>query len=138
QGTEILFTVEREEAPLRVFTTRPDTLHGCTFVALAPEHPLLDRMTLEPEDRERVEQFRRAVMTMPAGERALPGSEKLGVYTGRHAVNPVNGERVPIWTANYVLMEYGTGAIMAVPAHDERDFAFAVHYQLPIRQVVVQ
>ncbi len=129
-GTEILFRIDGEDATLKVFTTRADTLFGCTFLALAPEHPCLDTQELPAEVRE----FRERILLKSAPERAL--EEKRGVATGRHAINPINGERVPILVANYVLMDYGTGAIMAVPAHDQRDFDFARRHGLPIRQVI--
>ncbi len=136
QGAEILFDIEGTNEPLPVFTTRPDTLCGCTFVVLAPEHNLLDRLDMTPEYRKRIETFRDEVLMQASEDRAKENLEKLGEFTGCFAVNPVNGERVPIWTANYVLMEYGTGAIMAVPAHDQRDFEFARQYGIPIRLVI--
>ena len=136
EGTEILFQVERDEEPLAVFTTRADTLFGCTFMVLAVEHELLDKLAMpEPYDKQ-VASFRERMLLQTIDERTQHGAEKLGVFTGRYAVNPVNDERVPIWIANYVLMDYGTGAIMAVPAHDQRDFEFARQYGLPVRQVI--
>jgi leucyl-tRNA synthetase len=134
-GTEILFPVEGESEPLNVFTTRPDTLYGCTFILLAPEHELLDRLEMEPEYRERVTQFKQTILMQSAEER-VGEQVKLGAFTGQYAIHPLTGERLPIWTANYILMEYGTGAVMCVPAHDQRDFEFAEKYDLPIRVVI--
>jgi leucyl-tRNA synthetase len=130
EGARVVFSVEGSGEELPVFTTRPDTLYGATFFVLAPEHPLVETLTDSPE----VSDYVRHALTRSAVEREA--KEKDGVFTGRHAVNPVNGERIPIWIADYVLMEYGTGAIMAVPAHDERDHAFAERYGLEIRTVV--
>ena len=130
EGARVVFTVEGSGEELPVFTTRPDTLFGATFFVLAPEHPLVATLT----DSEEVREYVRHTGARSAVEREE--KEKDGVFTGRHAVNPVNDERIPIWVADYVLMEYGTGAIMAVPAHDERDHAFAEKYGLEIRQVV--
>jgi leucyl-tRNA synthetase len=133
EGAEIEFAVAGG-APLTVFTTRPDTIYGATFLALSPEHPrLADIVT--PEQREAVAAFAREAAARRAA-RAEADDEKRGVFTGAYAVNPANGERVPIWVTDYVLMEYGTGAIMAVPAHDARDFAFAQTYALPVREVI--
>ena len=124
----------RRDVP--VFTTRPDTLFGATFFVLAPEHPLVERFA-EPRPRTRGAPRVRAASRRRRAEERAAGEEKTGVFTGFYAVNPVNDERIPIWVADYVLMDYGTGAIMAVPAHDERDFAFARTFGLPIRPVVV-
>jgi leucyl-tRNA synthetase len=135
EGAEILFRVDGEEIDLPVFTTRPDTLFGATFFVLAPEHPLVERLVAGTQREEEVLDYARHAAARPTAEREA--KEKDGVFTGRFVVNPVNGERIPIWVSDYVLMEYGTGAIMAVPAHDERDFAFAVRYGLPVVQVVV-
>src|SRR5690242_882860 len=120
---------------VRIYTTRPDTLFGATFMFLAPEHPLVERITTEKHParvREYVEKARKETEI----ERLSTEREKTGVATGGFAINPVNGEKIPIWVADYVLMTYGTGAIMAVPAHDERDFEFASRYDLPIREVI--
>ena len=133
-GASVLFTVEGSGESLPVFTTRPDTLFGATFFVLAPEHPLLDTLVAGSEQEAAVREYVRAAAGRTTAEREQ--REKDGVFTGRYAVNPVNGERIPVWVADYVLMEYGTGAIMAVPAHDERDHAFAERYGLEIRQVV--
>ena len=134
EGARVLFTVEGSGEQLPVFTTRPDTLFGATFFVLAPEHPLVEALVAGAEHAEEVREYVRHAAARSAVEREA--KEKDGVFTGRYAVNPVNGERIPIWVADYVLMEYGTGAIMAVPAHDERDYAFAERYGLEIRQVV--
>jgi leucyl-tRNA synthetase len=131
----VLFRVDGSGEELPVFTTRPDTLFGATFFVLAPEHPLVDPLVAGTEHEAEVREYVRHATARTAVEREQ--KEKDGVFTGRYAVNPVNAERIPIWVADYVLMEYGTGAIMAVPAHDERDHAFAERYGLPIVQVVV-
>ncbi|HET9289216.1 MAG TPA: leucine--tRNA ligase [Gaiella sp.] len=134
EGARVTFKVEGSDGELPVFTTRPDTLFGATFFVLAPEHPLIGTLTAGSEYEAPVADYVRHTAGRSAVERET--KEKDGVFTGRHAVNPVNGEPIPIWVADYVLMEYGTGAIMAVPAHDERDHAFAEKYGLEIRQVV--
>ena len=121
---------------LTVFTTRPDTLHGATYMVLAPEHPLVEALTT-PEQRAAVRAYRESAGRKSDLERAELNKDKTGVFTGAMAINPANGKEIPIWIADYVLMGYGTGAIMAVPAHDERDFAFARKYDLPIVVVVV-
>lgn len=133
EGAEVDFTLGGET--ITVYTTRPDTLFGATYMVLSPEHPLVDSVTT-PEQKEAVEQYRSQCATKSDLERTDLSKEKTGVFTGAYAVNPVNGEQVPVWIADYVLMGYGTGAIMAVPAHDERDFAFAQVFGLPVLQVV--
>jgi leucyl-tRNA synthetase len=137
EGAEVVFRVEELELELPVFTTRPDTLFGATFFVLAPEHPLVAEIAAGTEHESAVLDYIRQTAAESAVERAGADREKTGVFTGRHAVNPVNGERIPIWVGDYVLIEYGTGAIMAVPAHDERDFDFARSFGLPVRTVVV-
>jgi leucyl-tRNA synthetase len=135
-GAEVDFEVEGALAPLRVFTTRIDTIHGATFMVLAPEHPRLDELLHGVEGEEGI---RAAIARLRGQDRRARQSgqvEKEGVFTGRHAVNPFSNERVPIWVGNFVLMGYGTGAIMAVPAHDQRDFEFARKYGLPVRVVI--
>jgi leucyl-tRNA synthetase len=134
EGARVVFTVAGSGEELPVFTTRPDTLFGATFFVLAPEHPLVALLTAGTEHEAAVADYVRHAAARSAVEREV--KEKDGVFTGRYAVNPVNTEAIPIWVADYVLMEYGTGAIMAVPAHDERDHAFARKYGLEIRQVV--
>ncbi len=136
EGAEVDFPLpDVPGESIRVFTTRPDTLFGCTYMVLAPEHPLLDRLT-RPEQRAAVTAYRDAAAKKSDLERTELQKQKTGVPTGAFAVNPVNQERIPIWIADYVLWGYGTGAIMAVPAHDERDYAFAQTFGLPIREVV--
>lgn len=135
-GAEILFPVLGEsELVIRVFTTRPDTLFGATFLVLAPEHPLVERLT-RPEQRAAVEAYREQVARQLERERLEQEHPKSGVFLGSYARHPATGEPLPIWIADYVLPHYGTGAIMGVPAHDERDHAFARAFDLPIRQVV--
>ncbi len=123
------------EHNIRVFTTRPDTLFGATYMVLSPEHPLVPEITTS-EQQAAVEQYRAAAARKSDFERTELAKKKTGVFTGAYAINPVNNEKVPIWIADYVLASYGTGAIMAVPAHDERDFEFAKQFGLPIRTVV--
>jgi leucyl-tRNA synthetase len=120
---------------IEIFTTRPDTLWGATFMVFSPEHPLVDKIAT-PEQKAAVDDYKLQAARESDIEREAVGREKTGVFTGAYAINPVNGERIPIWIADYVLMSYGTGAIMAVPAHDERDFAFARKYDLPIVPVI--
>ena len=140
EGAEIVFGVAPDEHQgggdeIRVFTTRPDTLFGATFMVLAPEHPLVDKLT-HPERRAEVDAYRFEARRKSEIDRLSTEREKTGVALGAHAINPVNGESIAIWIADYVLLGYGTGAIMAVPAHDERDFDFAQRFSLPIRVVV--
>src|SRR5947209_8110090 len=138
-GAEIVFqapSTDSAQHEIRVFTTRPDTIFGATFMVLSPEHPLVESL-VAPDHRARVEQYKQVSARQSEIERLSTDREKTGVPLGTHAVNPFTGEHIPIWIADYVLMSYGTGAIMAVPAHDERDFEFARKYSLPIRQVVV-
>jgi leucyl-tRNA synthetase len=134
-GAEVEFPMAGVNGNLRIFTTRPDTLFGATYMVLAPEHPLVDVVTT-PSQRAAVAAYREAAAKKSDLQRQELDKEKTGVFTGGNAVNPVNGEMLPIWIADYVLMTYGTGAIMAVPAHDERDWAFAKSYDLPIREVI--
>jgi len=155
EGAEVVFKVEGTDKTITVFTTRPDTLFGATYMVLAPENKLVDDLVrLEhipsawpanvPEiwknnaatPREAIEQYRRFAASKSDLERTELAKEKTGVFTGAYAINPVNGEKIPIWIADYVLASYGTGAIMAVPAHDTRDFEFATKFDLPIVQVV--
>ena len=136
EGAEIDFPTEVDDVePIRVFTTRPDTVFGATFMVLAPEHPLVSILTTD-DRRADVEAYVEQARRQTEIERTATDREKTGVAIGAHAVNPMTQERIPIWVADYVLPGYGTGAIMAVPAHDERDFAFARTYDLPIRYVV--
>jgi leucyl-tRNA synthetase len=133
EGAEIEFATDA--GPIRVFTTRPDTLFGATFMVLAPEHPLVEALTT-PAARSAVDDYRKAAAAKGVVARKVGDKDKSGVATGGFALNPATGERIPVWVADYVLMEYGTGAIMAVPGHDERDFAFATRYRLPIVRVL--
>ena len=133
-GARVLFKTETGEE-LPVFTTRPDTLWGATFMVLAPEHPLVEKLTT-PEQQAAVTAYQAEAAARSEIERSAEDREKTGVWTGSYAINPVNQERIPIWIADYVLMGYGTGAIMAVPAHDQRDFEFARKFGLPIKLVV--
>ncbi len=132
---ELGFPADPDDDVLRVYTTRPDTLFGATYMVLAPEHPSVDRLTTD-EQRESVEAYRRMASLKSDLDRTDLAKEKTGVFTGSYAVNPVNGEQIPIWIADYVLISYGTGAIMAVPGHDERDIEFANQFSLPIKCVV--
>ncbi len=133
-GAEVTFHTEAGEEMV-VFTTRPDTLWGATFMVLAPEHSLVDRLTTSKQ-REAVEAYRQKTSRESEVDRISTEREKTGVFTGGYAINPVNDEKIPVWIADYVLMTYGTGAIMAVPAHDERDFEFALNFGLPIIPVI--
>ncbi len=136
EGCALDFPVEGLDVRISVFTTRVDTIYGCSFVALAPDHPHLQRLLQGRPEREAVERFTEEERRVPAAERLRGEVEKKGVFTGRFAVNPVSGERVPVWVANFVVAGYGTGALEAVPAHDPRDFEFARKYGLPIKVVV--
>ena len=133
-GAEVEFAVSGQDSKITVFTTRPDTLFGATYVALAPEHPLISQL-VNSDTREKVEAYIQASQQKSDVERQ-ENKEKTGVFTGSYVINPVNGQKLPIWVADYVLGGYGTGAVMAVPAHDERDFVFAEKFDLPIIQVI--
>jgi leucyl-tRNA synthetase len=134
EGASVTFHTEQGD-PLEVFTTRPDTLWGVTFMVLAPEHPLVAKITT-PEQQAEVDAYIQQTLRQSDIQRETADKDKTGVFTGGYAINPVNAQRVPIWIADYVMMTYGTGAIMAVPAHDERDFAFALKFGLPIIPVI--
>lgn len=134
EGAELDFALADRPERLRVFTTRPDTIFGATYMVLAPEHPMVDLLTV-PERKEEVERYRKAASLKSELDRGID-KEKTGVFTGGYAVNPANGKRIPVWIADYVLMGYGFGAIMAVPAHDERDWDFAKKFGLEIVEVV--
>ncbi|MCB0122989.1 MAG: class I tRNA ligase family protein, partial [Caldilineaceae bacterium] len=134
EGAEVTFTTT-EGDPIEIFTTRPDTLWGATFMVLAPEHELVDKVTSDGQ-RAEVDAYKAAAARLDEVARGAADKEKTGVFTGGFAINPVNDERIPIWIADYVMMGYGTGAIMAVPGHDQRDFEFAKKFDLPIRLVV--
>ncbi|MDP0494637.1 MAG: leucine--tRNA ligase [Verrucomicrobiota bacterium JB024] len=135
EGAEVVFGLDGFDDTLTVFTTRPDTLFGATYMVVAPEHPLVSKIT-SAEQREAVAAYIQKAANKSDLERAELSKEKTGVFTGAYAINPVNGKKIPVWVADYVLMSYGTGAIMAVPAHDERDFAFAKEFGLEIIPVV--
>ena len=134
-GSEVIFKIADSDDEMRVFTTRADTLFGVTYAVLAPEHPLVDKITTDAQ-REAVEEYKLMASRASEIDRLSSTREKTGVFTGAYCVNPVNGRKVPIYIADYVLATYGTGAVMAVPAHDERDFEFATKYSLPIERVV--
>jgi leucyl-tRNA synthetase len=137
EGAELEFPVAGASAgeSIRVFTTRADTIFGATFMVLAPEHPLVDRL-VSVDQRRAVDAYRKAAVSQDLVSRKVGERDKTGVFTGGYAVNPATGKQIPVWIADYVLMEYGTGAIMAVPGHDDRDFEFAAKFGLPIVQVV--
>ena len=136
EGAEVTFQLDGHADTLTVFTTRPDTLFGATYMVIAPEHPLIGKLTTAAQ-KNVVESYVAAVRNKTDLERTdLAAKKKTGVFTGAYAINPVNGAKIPVWTADYVLITYGTGAIMAVPAHDERDWEFAKEFKLPIIQVV--
>uniref|UniRef100_A0A7C4CB53 Leucine--tRNA ligase n=1 Tax=candidate division WOR-3 bacterium TaxID=2052148 RepID=A0A7C4CB53_UNCW3 len=136
EGVEVDFTLEGTGDRIPVFTTRPDTLWGVTFLALAPDSELAETISRGTEQEPAVAEFRRRVLLRPEIERIAATGDKEGIFTGRYAINPVNGERIPIYLADFVLASYGTGMIMAVPAHDQRDFEFARKYGIPIRVVI--
>ncbi|MEG2586182.1 MAG: leucine--tRNA ligase [Akkermansia sp.] len=133
EGAEVDFSINSK--PVTVYTTRPDTLFGASYMVLSPEHPFISEITI-PEQTQAVRDYQASCANKSDLERTELSKEKTGVFTGAYAINPVNGEQIPVWIADYVMMGYGTGAIMAVPAHDERDFAFAQKFNLPILQVV--
>ena len=135
QGVEVDFKIENTDKKFSVFTTRVDTLYGCTYVVLAPEHPLVKEITTE-DQKESVENYINECQRKSDLERTSLNKEKSGVFTGSYAINPVNGKKVPVYIGDYVLGSYGSGAVMAVPAHDERDYAFASKHNLPIIEVV--
>ena len=135
-GAEVDFQVKGKDESIRVFTTRPDTLYGATFMVLAPEHPLTFALSRGTEQAELVDEFIKSVKQEDKISRTSEKGEKEGIFTGAYAVNPLNGEDIPVWSANFVLMDYGTGAIMSVPAHDQRDLDFARKYGLTVRVVI--
>ena len=135
EGAKIIFKVKDSDKTFDVFTTRVDTLYGCSYCVLAPEHPLVKELTA-PECLDAVNEYLKMVESKSDMERTELNKDKTGVFIGRYAINPINGEEVPIYIGDYVLASYGSGAVMAVPAHDERDYAFAKKYNLPIRQVL--
>src|SRR5438552_15508936 len=136
EGAEVIFRCEELGIDYPVFTTRPDTLFGATFFVLAPEHPDIERLAAGTGHEQEVRRYVNRSLNESAEERGDVDKPKTGVPLGRTVTNPVNGEELPMFVADYVLMEYGTGAIMAVPGHDERDHAFAKAFGLPIREVI--
>ncbi len=137
EGTEVTFTIpELQDESVTVFTTRPDTLYGVTYLVLAPEHPLVMKCIQGKENESVIRKFIEQMNKQSEIERTSTEAEKIGYPTGTYAKHPLTGQTIPIWVANYVLMDYGTGAVMGVPAHDERDYQFAKKYQLPIREVI--
>lgn len=135
-GVEINFPVEHSSNTLTCFTTRVDTIFGATFVAISWEHPLLEELIKDASQRKEIEMFIEKSKKQPMSARLAENFDKEGIFTGRYAINPMTKEKIPIWVANYILTEYGTGAIMCVPAHDKRDFEFAQKYQLQIKPVI--
>ncbi len=135
KGAEIRFRLDGFDSEVAVFTTRPDTIFGATFLVLAPEHPLVAQITTE-DNKDQVNSYMRATQAKSELERQETERDKTGVFTGAYAINPATKEKMPVWVADYILMGYGTGAIMAVPAHDERDYEFATQYSLPIKYVI--
>ncbi len=136
EGTIIKFKIKDMDKTLETFTTRVDTIYGITYLVLAPEHPLVLELTKGTEQEQKVKDFIKKVSKESTIERTAEGKEKNGVFTGRYVINPVNGEEVPLWIADYALVDYGTGIVMAVPTHDQRDFEFAKKYKLPMKIVI--
>ena len=136
EGAKIDFKLEGSDKAVPCFTTRPDTIFGVTFMSLAPEHPIINELINGTEYEQPISEFIDRVRGQSTIERTSEGTEKEGIFTGKYVINPVNGERVQLWVSNYALMGYGTGAVMAVPAHDQRDFEFAKKYNLPIKVVI--
>jgi leucyl-tRNA synthetase len=137
EGAEVQFAIEGMDEKLEVYTTRPDTLYGATYMVVAPEHPLLDKLVI-PENKDEVKAYIELAAKKSDLDRTDLAKDKSGVFTGSYCLNPVSGEKVPVWVADYVLITYGTGAIMAVPAHDERDFEFAEKFGIPITRVIAR
>lgn len=135
-GANAIFKVEGSEEKIEIFTTRPDTLYGVTFLSLATEHPLIDQLVKDPHKKKEVEAFREKVRTIDHDKRVSGEYEKEGMALDINVIHPLTGKPVPLYVANFVLMEYGTGAVMAVPAHDQRDFDFAKKYGIPIKVVI--
>jgi len=135
KGSNVVFEIPSINETIRVFTTRPDTLFGATYMVLAPEHPLVEKLT-NAKAQETITNYVKSATGKSDLDRGELNKEKTGVFLGTYAINPLNNEEIPIWISDYVLMSYGTGAIMAVPGHDQRDYEFAKRYYLPIVQVV--
>ena len=136
EGVNIDFPVVDSDTTLTCFTTRVDTIYGCTYMVLAAEHPMVEELIADSPDKDKITEFIREVRNESTIQRVQAGADKKGVFTGRYVVNKINGRKIPLWIADYVLMEYGTGAVMAVPSHDQRDFEFAKKYDLPIEVVI--
>lgn len=136
EGTEIDFKVDGMEEAITVYTTRPDTIYGVTYMVLAPEHPIVDRLIAGTDREAEIKEFVQKVRNLSEIERSSTEAEKIGLATGAYCINPLSGERIPVLIANYVLLEYGTGCVMGVPAHDQRDFEFARKYNYPVRVVI--
>lgn len=137
EGATVNFKLDGDmDIDIPVFTTRPDTLFGATFFILAPEHPLVDKIVEDKYYKKEIKRAKEIISKQSDIERGSAGVEKIGCFTGRYVLNPLNGEKIPVWIASYVLLEYGTGAIMAVPAHDQRDFEFASKYGIPVKEVI--
>ena len=135
KGCKVKFKIPSNENEITVFTTRPDTLFGATYLVLAPEHPLVNQLT-KVENKSSVDEYVIESQKKSDFDRGEVNKNKTGVFTGSYAINPVNNKKIPIWIADYVLMSYGTGSIMAVPAHDDRDYEFASRFNLPIKEVI--
>ena len=135
EGAQVQFEIAGLDEKLEVYTTRPDTLFGATYMVVAPEHPLLKKLVISEKQND-VQTYVEAAAKKSDLDRTDLAKDKSGVFTGSYCINPVNGEQIPVWVADYVLISYGTGAIMAVPAHDERDHEFAEKYQIEIRRVI--
>ena len=135
-GTEIFFKIAESNEIIPVFTTRPDTIFGCTYMVLAVEHPLVKKLKITSPNEKEIDKFVNRIINEDKILRTDKDTEKEGVFTGKYAINPVNNKKIPIWVGNYVVMEYGSGAVMCVPAHDQRDFEFAHKYKLPIKIVI--
>jgi leucyl-tRNA synthetase len=136
EGVELSFTAEKTKDEIAVFTTRPDTIYGVSYLVLAPEHPLVEKLSKGTRQEQAVKDFKKKMQKLNEITRTSTETEKEGLFIGAYAINPINKERIPIWTANYVLMDYGSGAVMGVPAHDQRDFEFAKKYGLDIKVVI--
>jgi len=135
-GVEMIFPIADSEEKLTCFTTRVDTIYGATYMVLASEHPIIEKLIENVKEKDKIRSFINKVKKESVLKRSADETEKAGIFSGRYVINPVNNRKIPLWIANYVLMEYGTGAVMAVPAHDQRDFEFAKRYDLPIEVVI--
>ncbi len=136
EGVELDFKLADSDDILTVFTTRADTLFGATYMVIAPEHPYVEKVVRDAKNKDQILKFIQKVKTESKFERAAAEVKKEGIFSEKYVINPINNEKIPLWIGNYVLMEYGTGAIMCVPAHDQRDFEFAKQFGLPIRVVI--